>query len=102
MRATTGLFASEFNHLAKRSGQAKATLFYAMSLTGQSPSQHPEPQALSLLKHQSLIELEGLEGEMKKKDEKAESIFGELLEEIPEFRDPLKAVAESAKETMRK
>nr|QNO57190.1 hypothetical protein LOCNCDEO_00001 [Methanosarcinales archaeon ANME-1 ERB7] len=52
--------------------------------------------------HQSLIEIEGLEGEMKKKDEKAESILGEILEEIPEFVDPLKAVAESAKETMRK
>ena len=38
---------------------------------------------------------------MKKKDEKEESVFGELLEEIPEFVDPLKAVAESAKETMR-
>jgi hypothetical protein len=39
---------------------------------------------------------------MKKKDEKEESVFGVLLEEIPAFRDPLKAVAESAKETMRK
>lgn len=39
---------------------------------------------------------------MKKKDEKAESVFGELLEEIPEFWDPIKAVAESAKEIMRK
>jgi hypothetical protein len=73
-----------------------------MSLTDQSPSQHPEPQALSRLKHQSLIEIEGLEGEMKKKDERAESVFGVLLEEIPAFRDPLKAVAEGAKETMQK
>ena len=39
---------------------------------------------------------------MKKKDEKEESVFGVLLGEIPEFVDPLKAVAESAKETMRK
>jgi len=39
---------------------------------------------------------------MKKNDEKAESILGEILGEIPEFVDPLKAVAESAKETMRK
>lgn len=38
---------------------------------------------------------------MKPKDEKEESVFGEILGEIPEFRDPLKAVAESAKETMR-
>jgi len=102
MRAATGLSASEFNHRAKSSGQAKAALFYAMSLTGQSQSQHLEPQALSFLRHQSLIEIEGLEGEMKKKDEKEESIFGDLLEEIPEFKDPLKAVAESAKETMQK
>jgi len=43
---------------------------------------------------------------MKKNDEKAESvlveIFVEIHGEIPEFADPLKAVAESAKETMRK
>jgi methyl coenzyme M reductase beta subunit len=39
---------------------------------------------------------------MKKKDERAESVFGVLLEEIPAFRDPLKAVAEGAKETMQK
>ncbi len=39
---------------------------------------------------------------MKRNDEKAESILGEILGEIPEFADPLKAVAESAKETMRK
>jgi len=39
---------------------------------------------------------------MKKKDEKAESVFGEILGEIPEFRDPLRAVAEGAKEIMRK
>ena len=43
---------------------------------------------------------------MKKNDEKAESVlvelFGEIHGEISEFADPLKAVAESAKETMRK
>ncbi|MGB7002339.1 MAG: hypothetical protein WBE22_10130 [Halobacteriota archaeon] len=39
---------------------------------------------------------------MKRNDEKAESIFGDIHGEIPEFADPLKAVAESAKETMRK
>ncbi len=39
---------------------------------------------------------------MKKKAEKEESVFGEILGEIPEFVDPIKAVAESAKETMRK
>jgi hypothetical protein len=39
---------------------------------------------------------------MKKKDEKEESVFGELLEESPEFGDPLKAVAEGAKEIMQK
>ena len=39
---------------------------------------------------------------MKRNDEKAKSIFGEIHGEIPEFVDPIKAVAESAKETMRK
>ncbi len=39
---------------------------------------------------------------MKKKEEKAESVFGELLGEIPEFRNPMKAVAEGAKEIMQK
>jgi len=39
---------------------------------------------------------------MKKKDEKGESVFGEILGEIPEFKDPIKAVAESAKEIMQK
>lgn len=37
---------------------------------------------------------------MKKTEEKAEPVFGELLGEIPEFRDPMKAVAEGAKEIM--
>jgi methyl coenzyme M reductase beta subunit len=39
---------------------------------------------------------------MKRNDEKAESILGEILGEIPEFVEPLKAVAESAKEIMQK
>jgi methyl coenzyme M reductase beta subunit len=39
---------------------------------------------------------------MKPKDEKEESVFGEILGEIPEFWDPLKAVVEGAKEIMRK
>jgi len=39
---------------------------------------------------------------MEKKAEKAESIFGDILGEIPEFVDPIKAVAESANEIMRK
>ena len=39
---------------------------------------------------------------MKRNDEKAESIFGDIHGEIPEFVDPLKAVAEGAKEIMRK
>ena len=42
------------------------------------------------------------EREMKKKDEKGESVFGEILGKIPEFKDPIKAVAESAKEIMQK
>jgi methyl coenzyme M reductase beta subunit len=40
--------------------------------------------------------------EMKKDDEKEASVFGELLGEIPEFRDPIKAVAEGAKVIMQK
>jgi len=39
---------------------------------------------------------------MKKNDEKEESVLVEILGEIPEFRDPLKAVAEGAKEIMQK
>nr|QNO56435.1 hypothetical protein OHJJKADD_00007 [Methanosarcinales archaeon ANME-1 ERB7] len=39
---------------------------------------------------------------MKKKAEKEESVFGEILGEIPEFKDPIKAVAEGAKEIMQK
>jgi methyl coenzyme M reductase beta subunit len=39
---------------------------------------------------------------MKEKEEKEESVFGEILGEIPEFRDPIKAVAEGAKEIMQK
>ncbi len=39
---------------------------------------------------------------MKRNDEKAKSIFGEIHGEIPEFVEPLKAVAESAKEIMQK
>ena len=37
---------------------------------------------------------------MKKEGEKEESVFGEILGEIPEFKDPIKAVAEGAKEVM--
>jgi len=39
---------------------------------------------------------------MKKNDEKEESVLVEILGEISEFRDPLKAVAEGAKEIMQK
>lgn len=39
---------------------------------------------------------------MKKKDEKEESVLVAILGEIPEFKDPIKAVAEGAKEIMQK
>jgi methyl coenzyme M reductase beta subunit len=39
---------------------------------------------------------------MKKEGEKEKSVFGEILGEIPEFKDPIKAVAEGAKEIMQK
>ena len=39
---------------------------------------------------------------MKNNGEKEESVLVEILREIPEFRDPLKAVAEGAKEIMQK
>jgi len=39
---------------------------------------------------------------MNKEGEKEKFVFGELLGEIPEFKDPIKAVAEGAQESMQK